>query len=241
MSPLSHSFEDLAQSFRILLEANHRAEREGLLRIDRAEAAGNVENALTGVLNAFHSLFDAMAKAGMQKEPAWYETPELATMLVFRNARHHNHARKIRTIYNHYAHEARQLGQSERYVFVDFPVADEGGDTFDVYLSWEDLDLLLSMPSRDSSVKLETAQSVKDYLGSNRFAEYASHFRLAESRVMFNAVPLIANAGCKVAPHLSGKIETRSTEASSFLRLFNILGQANTAKPEVHARIVAWR
>ncbi|WP_338943590.1 hypothetical protein [Paraburkholderia sp. 22B1P] len=101
MNSVSHSFEDLAQALRILLEAHSRAERQGLIRIDRAEATGNIENAVSGVLNAYHSLFDAMSKAQMQ--PDWYRTPELALMLVLRNARHHNHARKIRTLYTHYA------------------------------------------------------------------------------------------------------------------------------------------
>ncbi|WP_036024311.1 hypothetical protein [Paraburkholderia dilworthii] len=240
MSPLSHSFEDLAQSLRILLEANFSAERGGLLRVDRAEAAGNVESALTGVLNAFHSLYDAMSKAGLQSEPAWYATPELATMLVLRNARHHNHAHKIRTVYNYYAHETEKLGEFEHYVFVDFPVEDNGGDTFDVYLSWNDLESLLLMPAKEAAVKAETADAVRKYLRADRFGEYASAARLSPSRVMFNVVPLIANAGCKVARHLTGKIDIRSTEAESFLRLFNVLGQADTEKPEVYIRAVAW-
>lgn len=53
MHPLTHPFEDLAQALRILLEANHRAEVEGLIRLDRAEATGNVENAISGSSTPF--------------------------------------------------------------------------------------------------------------------------------------------------------------------------------------------
>lgn len=80
MGPLTQPFEDLAQALRVLWEANYRAEVEGLIRVDRAEAARNVENAVSGVLHSFHSLVDAMAKAGMQRELGWYQTPELALM-----------------------------------------------------------------------------------------------------------------------------------------------------------------
>jgi hypothetical protein len=224
---------------RILLEAHFRAEREGLIRVDRAEATGNVENALSGVLNAYHSLFDAMLKAQMQ--PDWYRTPELALMLVLRNARHHNHARKIRTLYTHYAQEARKIGNMERYVLVDFAAADDDGDSFDVYVSWDDLRTLLAMPPKTSSVKADTAASIKTYLSSEKFPSYARHFEVDETQVMFNIVPLIANAGVKLAPHLAGKIETRSTEADSFLKLFSTLGLADTVDHDVNAGPIAWR
>ncbi|MDR5748740.1 hypothetical protein QCE73_36780 [Caballeronia sp. LZ029] len=240
MDPVSHSFEDLAQSLRILLEAHHRAEREGLIRLDRAEATGNVESAVSGVLNSFHSLFDAMTKARMSKQLDWYKTPELALILLLRNARHHNHARKIRTLYTHYAQEAKRIGSMERYVLMDFPPADDDGDTFDVYLSWGDLRSLLTASSKESGVKEDTAASVKAYLGIERFAEYAAYHEVSEARVMFNVVPLIVNAGRKIAPSLKGKIETRSTEADSFLKLFNVVGQANTLDHEVAGGPIAW-
>lgn len=239
MNSVSHSFEDLAQALRILLEAHFRAEREGLIRIDRAEATGNVENAVSGVFNAYHSLFDAMSKAKMQ--PDWYRTPELAFVLVLRNARHHNHARKIRTLYTHYAQEARKIGSMETYVLVDFPAANDDGDAFDVYMSWGDLNTLLSMPQKSSGVKPVTAESIRSYLGAEKFSEYAQFYEVDEARIMFNIVPLIANAGVKLALHLAGKIETRSTEADSFLKLFQTLGLAKTVEHEVGAAPFAWR
>ena len=58
MTTISDAFEDLSHALRVLLEAHLRA-NGGLLQIDRAEAVGNIEAGLSGVLNAFHSLYDA--------------------------------------------------------------------------------------------------------------------------------------------------------------------------------------
>jgi hypothetical protein len=55
---ITFAFDDLAQSLRVLLEADYHARR--LLFVDRAEAVGNIETALSSVLNAFHSLSDAI-------------------------------------------------------------------------------------------------------------------------------------------------------------------------------------
>ncbi|CAM2994993.1 MULTISPECIES: hypothetical protein [Pseudoalteromonas] len=55
---LTHSFEDLTQTFRVLLESNQRLKQ--LIDIDRAEAVGTVETAINAKLNAFHNLYDLM-------------------------------------------------------------------------------------------------------------------------------------------------------------------------------------
>jgi len=89
---IEHSFEDLSQSLRVLLEADFKANRGGLLFVDRAEAVGNIETGLTGVLNSFHSLYDAIGKQ-LEKSPIdWYKSAPLAIILAIRNARHHNAA-----------------------------------------------------------------------------------------------------------------------------------------------------
>ena len=74
---IEHSFEELAQSLRILLEANWRANQGGLLMVDRAEAVGNIETALTSVLNAFHSLYDAIEKQLGSNPIDWYKLESL--------------------------------------------------------------------------------------------------------------------------------------------------------------------
>ena len=57
---IEHSFEELLQCFRVLLESHLNATRGGLLFVDRAEAVGNIEAGLTGLLNSFHNLSDAI-------------------------------------------------------------------------------------------------------------------------------------------------------------------------------------
>lgn len=93
MNEISDAFESLAHALRVLLEADWHAKVGGLLEVDRAEAVGNIEAALAGVLNAFHSLYDAINKS-TDVAIEWYANPELAMILVLRNARHHNHAKK---------------------------------------------------------------------------------------------------------------------------------------------------
>jgi hypothetical protein len=93
---ISNVFEDLSQSLRVLLESHYKTHVQGLINVDRAEAVGNVEVALTSVLNSFHSLSDATKKE-KSLDINWYGTPELAFVLAIRNARHHNLSNKIRT------------------------------------------------------------------------------------------------------------------------------------------------
>ncbi|WP_025998430.1 hypothetical protein [Xanthomonas phaseoli] len=75
MTTLTDAFDDFSHALRALQEADYRA-NSGLLVVDRAEAVGNIENAWSSVLSAFHSLYDAM-----EKDPKsildWYGHPEL--------------------------------------------------------------------------------------------------------------------------------------------------------------------
>ena len=58
-SLIDYAYDDLAHGLRVLLEAHIHA-NHGLLVTDRAEAVGNIETSLSAVLNAFHSLYDAI-------------------------------------------------------------------------------------------------------------------------------------------------------------------------------------
>ncbi|MCY1343026.1 hypothetical protein D9M68_405320 [compost metagenome] len=240
MDQLSDAFEDLSHSLRILLEADLRA-RMGLLKMDRGEAVGNIENGLAGVLNAFSSLYDAMAKNGLAGRVDWYKTSELATILVLRNARHHNHARKIRTLYSYYAQEVEAIGKPETYVFVDYPLTEEGAETFHLYLSWGDLLALFSMPRKTTLIREETEELVRNYLPGDAVSAAACSAGLVEGRAFFNVIPLIVNAGIVVVPYLKNRVTTRSMEAETYLKMFD--GQvslANARKPDVKPRIVAF-
>ena len=194
---LTNSFEELCQALRVLLEADYRANRENLLQVDRAEAVGNIETGLSAVLNAFHSLNDAMQKNGSSGLD-WYACAELAIILAIRNARHHNHANRIRTQYTYHVQEAPKPTKMVSYVLVDFPSPDPTADTFDLYLSWADLMMLLALPQKQTRLREQTKTFIIEYLGSDKFASYAEHFDVPEAHVFFNVTPLFVNAAAKV-------------------------------------------
>lgn len=239
MSLITDAFEDLSHALRVLLEADARANRQGLLQLDRAEAVGNIETALAAVMNAFHSLYDAMGKEGHGGLIDWYKTPELATVLTLRNARHHNQAKKVRTMYSYYAQEAAKIGRMEMYILVDFPATEEGADTFDVYISWADLKTLLSLPAAETRIRDAAAQSIRAYLGSSKFPEYATHYELDEERVFFNVVPIFVNAAVKIVPLIKHLVSPRSMEGETYLRLFQHVSPADTQNHEVNCGPIA--
>jgi hypothetical protein len=239
MSLITDSFEDLSHALRVLLEADARANRQGLLQLDRAEAVGNIETALAAVLNAFHSLYDAMNKEGHAGLIDWYKTPELATVLTLRNARHHNQAKKIRTMYSYYAQEAEKIGRMQMNILVDFPATEKGDDTFDVYLSWADLKTLFSLPPAETRIREPAAQSIHSYLGASKFSEYSTYYELAEDRVFFNVVPILVNAAVKLVPLIKHLVSPRSMESETYLTLFQHVSPADTQNHEVNCGPIA--
>ncbi|HCE1212570.1 TPA: hypothetical protein NFW24_004047, partial [Enterobacter hormaechei] len=185
---LSHSFEDLAQAFRVLLESNWSLQR--LLAVDRAEAIGNLESGLNTQLNAFHNLYDNMQSNGL--EPDWYLKPELLMMLVIRNARHHNKANRIRSIYNFHRQATNDPTQQKNYFYVNFPAPpeEEGGGYFEVPISWGDIDEMLSLPRQESRLRPEAKERIRNYLDADSFEAKASLLGFAKDNIFINYVPL---------------------------------------------------
>lgn len=231
---IDHAHDDLAHSLRVLLEADYHANRAGLLFTDRPEAVGNIETALGAVLNAFHSLYDAIDRQLGNPLVDWYRTGELATILAIRNARHHNHASKIRTLYTYHARESEWPDRMSQYVLIDFNSPEEGADTFDVYLSWADLASLLSMPANESRIRLSSRDAIRAYLGAERFDSYAAYYGLDRSRVFFNIVPLIVNAAIVITPLIKPHLTALSLESRTFAELFDGMVPADTKAPEVN-------
>ena len=217
---LSHSFEDLAQAFRVLLESNWSLQR--LLAIDRPEAIGNLESGLNTQLNAFHNLYDNMQSNGL--EPDWYLKPELLMMLVIRNARHHNKANRIRSIYNYHRQSMNDPTQQKNYFYVNFPAPpeEEGGGYFEVPISWGDIDKMLSLPRQESRLRPEAKERIRDYLDANSFEAQANQLGLTKEDIFINYVPLSMSAGIALHPFIKDNISLNddSVEAKSFLSLF---------------------
>lgn len=227
---LSHSFEDLAQAFRVLLESNWSLQR--LLAVDRAEAIGNLESGLNTQLNAFHNLYDNMQSN--QLEPDWYLQPELLMMLVIRNARHHNKANRIRSIYNYHRQSMSDPTQQKNYFYVNFPAPaeEEGGGYFDVPISWGDIDEMLSLPRQESRLRPEAKERIRNYLNANSFEAQASQLGFAKEDIFINYVPLSMSAGIALYPYIKDNVSLNddSVEAKSFLSLFRTTQPALTTQ-----------
>ncbi len=208
------AFEDLAQSLRVLLEARFRA--NDLFAVDFYEAVGNIENGLTGVLNAFHSLYDAMQKDGFGGRIDWYGTEELCMILALRNARHHNLCSKVRTIFRHHLDLVNPPTDRKRYLMIDFAPGEEGASAFDVPLSLGDLQALLALPSSDSRLRSGTSELLESYIDMAGVNAHAASIGLSAADSFFNVVPLIVNAGIALHPHIRDSIDKKSLESKHF-------------------------
>lgn len=227
---LSQAFDDLAHALRRLFEADYQAHRGGLMSTDRAEAVGNIESALTAVLNAFHSIYDILADEPGAPGKQWFGIGPLALVLAIRNARHHNKANKIRSLYNLHVQEARRVTGVEMYVLVDFPRAESLQGAFQLFVSWADLKTLLNMP--DSRVSATSRRAIEDYLGFADFEGFADSCRQPEKAVVFNIVTVLTDAGIAMMPLISDNLEPLSTESEAFAMLFETSDPSDNKHPE---------
>lgn len=228
---LTHSFEDLAQTFRVLLESDWKFKQ--LISVDRPEAVGTLETAINAKLNAFHNLYDLMLQE-LGNPIDWYLTPQLCVILAIRNARHHNKANRIRSIYNFHVQTCDSPKDKKQYLYVDFPAnpEEDGGDFFDVPLSWSDLDLFLSLPRNESRLRPEARDIVRAYVNADVLEAEAEKIGIDKAQIFFNFVPLTLNAGIAIQPYIKDHVTPDSVESKSFLDLFGSIGAAVTTRHE---------
>ena len=228
---LTHSLEDLAQTFRVLLESNLKFQQ--LITVDRPEAVGTIETAINAKLNAFHNLYDLMLQ-DLGKPVDWYSTPQLCVILTIRNARQHNKANRIRSIYNFHTQTCDSPTDKRNYLYVDFPAnpEEDGGDFFDVPLSWGDLDAFLSLPRNNSRLRPKARELVRTYLNAEEFETEAYRGGIRKEHIFFNFVPLTLNAGIAIQPYIKDHVTPDSVELKSFLDLFGSIGAAVTTQHE---------
>lgn len=215
---IAQSFEDLTQSLRIFLEAWFKF--GDLILIDRAEAVGNVETGFNSVSNSFHNIYDAMNKYHEERPVDWYATPELCLILAIRNARHHNIANRIRNIFNYHVSVSDNPTDTAKYLTIDFEPQEEGGVTFEFFLSWADIDELLNLPSNESKLRNGTKETLYNYLQAEKIEGYLSEHGVSKEEIFINVVPLITNAGIALHPHIRDDIKDLSTESKAFGDLF---------------------
>lgn len=231
------AFEDLSQALRVFLEAYLRS--HALLSVDRAEAVGNMENGFASVLNAFHSLYDSIEKELPNHPVDWYKSPELLIVLAIRNAKHHNKAHKIRNVFNYHVQVCTRPQESRRYVLVDFPSGEDGGDTFEFHVSWSDLEVFLGMPKKENRLRPEAKTIVGSYLRADRFPTYAREHQVDPASVFFNIVPVIVNAAATIVPTIKDNLRKLSTESEFFIGHLGSTVPADMSKHEVRCRTLA--
>ena len=230
---LTHSFEDLTQTFRVLIESNQKMKQ--LIEVDRPEAVGTMETAINAKLNAFHNLYDLMDQ-GLGKPVDWYDVPELCILLVIRNARHHNKANIIRSLWNYHNQSSGKPTDSKKYLYVNSEVPPEeyGGGYFDIPLSWSDLDELLSLPRSESKLRASARNLIRTYLNADKFEEKANELGLTKNDIFFNFVPLSLNAGIALQPFVKDHVKSDSVESTFFLQHFKNTAPALTKQHDYH-------
>ena len=228
---LTHSFEDLAQTFRVMIESYYKLNQ--LMTVDRPEAVGTIETAINAKLNAFHNLYDLMLQ-DLGKPVDWYAVPELCIILAIRNARHHNKANRIRSIYNYHNQVSASPTDIRKYFYVDFPapLEEAGADFFDVHLSWADIDTYLSLRRKESRLRPEAKELIRNYLNADKFEAEAASQGIPKNDIFINFIPLTLNAGIALHPYIKEHIKPDSMESEFFLHHFGTTSAAITKEHE---------
>jgi len=213
---IAECFEDFAQSFRIYGEAVWSLQR--LLPIDRPEACSNLDAGFTAILNTYHSLYDAIRTDERFDDLGWYSEAELCSPLVLRNARHHNLANRIRGLFAYHARKQRDPTDSHRYVLLDFRPAEDGAQCIEYWVSWSDIDEMLSLPRESSRLRPTTRKLVHEYIGAARIADYTEAHAVENADVFINAVPLALNAARRLTPVIREHVDPSISMESEFFR-----------------------
>lgn len=227
---LTDAFENYAHALRILSESVASANR--LLLIDPHEAAGNMENGLTNLLNSFHSLYD-FARKDPRVKFDWYGVAETSLILSIRNARHHNVANRIRGLY--YAHlQKKDPSLPLEYLFIDYPNTEDGGDTFDVPISWGDIILLIELMKGEGINRRSASAMLYEYLDGKTIDSYVEIYNIHKDNIYINITPLIVNSSKIFIPYIRPFIEPRSLESRLFASFFDHVFPADTHRHVVN-------
>lgn len=221
---ISKRFESLSQALRIFAEQRFRFNQ--LFLIDAPEAVGNLDHAVESILNAFHGLYDA-AKSDAGVVFDFYSDPICALVLRLRNARHHNHANGIRSIYGC----ARNEEPTEDYLLIDFPAGEneEGGSFGEYYVAWADV---LEVFERHRQKYPESIESGQNVIGASVFVPWCAEQGYAPRQMFINIVPILAAAGSACIGALAEHIQPESVEAEAFLNIFQNVETARFQQPD---------
>jgi hypothetical protein len=216
---ISHRFELLAQAFRVFAEQYFRF--RPLFLIDAPEAVGNLDHAIDGILNAFHGLYDA-TKLEAPGAFEFYGEPLCSFILWLRNARHHNKANGLRSIYRC----ARDQEARTDYLLVDFAEGhdEEGGSFGAYYVAWADILTVLALQAERYAYAVAAS---RDAIGAAKLEAWCAEHGYSEQQIFINLIPILAAAGTACIGSLVNYIRPQSVEAEAFLNIFQNVQPAN--------------
>lgn len=216
---ISNRFETLAQAFRVFAEQDLRFRH--LFLIDAPEAVGNLDHAIDGILNAFHGLYDAV-KLEAADAFDFYGDPLCALVLRLRNARHHNQANGVRSIYRCARGEESRVD----YLLVNFAAgeAEEGGTFAEHYISWSDILRVLDLQPEKYAASITAG---RDSIGAGIFEGWCAAHGYSQHQIFVNLIPILSAAGSACIGSLARFMKPESVEAEAFLNIFQTVQPAD--------------
>lgn len=195
-----------------------------LITVDRPEACGNLDTAFTAILNSFHSLYDSIQVQLGTNIVDWYATPELCTILALRNARHHNMANRVRSLFTYHGRHDDGPTTARNYLLIDFEKQEEDARVIEYFISWADIQTLLNLPRNVFRLREASRVLIKKYLNTDAIEHERIKREFHGEHVFLNAVPLIVNAGISILPYIKSHINRKlSTESDAFANHFEIV------------------
>lgn len=194
--------------------------------MSQSEAAGNLDQGLTSILNDFHSIYDA-ANDDPRISFAWNREPTTATLLAIRNARHHNHAHRIRSLEGYFTRAGR-AHPSREYHLVTHGDGDGEMPLFVQALSWSDISDLLDMPFEMTRLSAAKVGTMRAYLGADSIASHIVA-QTSTAPVFFDVLPLIVNAAKAAIAVIEPYLEIYSMEGEGFKEHFEDVGVVDTS------------
>jgi len=221
---ISRRFESLAQSLRVFAEQSLRF--RALFLIDAPEAVGNLDHAIDGILNAFHGLYDAV-KIEANDAFRFYDEPLCALVLRLRNARHHNQANGVRSIYRC----ARTEESRVNYLLIDFAAGDgeEGGAFAEYYIAWADVLIALGLEREKYAASVAAGRNA---IKAEIFENWCAGHGYSTRQMFVNLIPVLSAAGSACIGPLARYIEPQSVEAEAFIKIFQTVESANFAQQD---------
>ncbi|MEF0943030.1 hypothetical protein [Rhizobium sp. BR 362] len=224
MKSISEAFDSFAHALRVNTE--HLIRAPELMKIDPQEAAGNLDQGLSSILNGFHSIYDA-ANDDPRISFAWNREPTTATLLAIRNARHHNHAHRVRSLEGYFTRAGR-AHLSRDYDLVTYGEGDGEAPLFVQALSWSDISDLLDMPFDMTRLSAAKVGAIRAYLGADCIATHIAA-QTSNTPVFFDMLPLIVNAAKAAIAVIEPYLEIYSMEGEGFKEHFEEVGVIDTS------------